>query len=650
MEKIFVKISTKVLILMSLVAIFGSIIYRLYKLNNIGVAVSLMLTVIVFVIINRFERNNNKKPTQLKIKEINSENKNSVFFKFVIPVFYLFLSFALFAILWKSQTTTSIISPWQVVPKYFFALFALLTFVLIIYTKFYEKLSLLFIIIYYLISFSVAVIIYKLGYGFDFFVHGATLELIDKVGAVYPKPFYYLGQYSLTIILHKLFFIPLVWLNKFLVSVLAGIFIPIFLCNALDKWFADKKITRLTTILILVIPFSFFIATTPQNLAYLFFAFCLLLGLNCKNTPDLITIYILALVALVSQPIAGIPAILFAVSLTIYHSDLGKIKNYLLGLIFILASIALPLALHIVNQANEAKLSGNNALSGDNNFLSLIPNLIMPGQENFILNFIYLYAFNLKLMIVLLAVAGIIIAFKNKNECKVLFLYFALSLSMFVSYLFSKNLSFDYLIGYEQANFTTRILIISAIFLLPFFLLVLYVFIEKITKQSKFIEIAFLLLCTIVLSTSLYISYPRFDNYFNSHGYSVSQDDIEAVNWINNNTANDYIVLANQQVSAAALSEFGFTKYYKDDIFYYPIPTGGPLYQYYLDMVYKKPSHKTAEKAMNLAGVKEAYFVLNKYWWAFPKILEEAKLEADSWQEIAGGNIFVFKYANIDLN
>ena len=49
---------------------------------------------------------------------------------------------------------------------------------------------------------------------------------------------------------------------------------------------------------------------------------------------------------------------------------------------------------------------------------------------------------------------------------------------------------------------------------------------------------------------------------------------------------------------------------------------------------------------MGLAGVNEAYFVLNKYWWAFAKILDEAKLEADSWQEF-NNEVFVFKYISL---
>ena len=61
-------------------------------------------------------------------------------------------------------------------------------------------------------------------------------------------------------------------------------------------------------------------------------------------------------------------------------------------------------------------------------------------------------------------------------------------------------------------------------------------------------------------------------------------------------------------------------------------------------MVYKKPSRETMFAAMDLTGVNEGYFVLNRYWWAFAKILDEAKLSATSWQAINNGEVFVFKY------
>jgi len=186
----------------------------------------------------------------------------------------------------------------------------------------------------------------------------------------------------------------------------------------------------------------------------------------------------------------------------------------------------------------------------------------------------------------------------------------------------------------------------AAFFLIPFIVILFYWLIRQISKENRFIKFSFTLLLIATLTTSLYFSYPRFDNYFNSRGYSTSLSDIKTVEWIAEDALEDFIVLANQQVSAAALQEYGFYKYYNDDIFYYSIPTGGVLYQYYLDMVYNNPTKETVQKAMDTVSVNEGYFVLNNYWWGFDKILEEAKMEADAWQEIDNGKVYIFKYTN----
>ena len=156
-----------------------------------------------------------------------------------------------------------------------------------------------------------------------------------------------------------------------------------------------------------------------------------------------------------------------------------------------------------------------------------------------------------------------------------------------------------------------------------------------------------MVLIAFFVTASHYFSYPRFDNYFNSHGFSTSPSDIKAVRIIDEMGGdNNYIVLANQQVSAAALSEFGFKKYYKNDIFYYPIPTASPLYQYYLKMAYEKPDKKTALAAADSVGADKVFFVINKYWTKFPKIADEAKEEADEWKEVDNGQVFIFTYKN----
>jgi hypothetical protein len=64
-----------------------------------------------------------------------------------------------------------------------------------------------------------------------------------------------------------------------------------------------------------------------------------------------------------------------------------------------------------------------------------------------------------------------------------------------------------------------------------------------------------------------------------------------------------------------------------------------------LDMVYKKADRETAQKASDLTGAKTVYFILNKYWWAFDKIKEEAKMEANTSSSLEDGDIVIFKYS-----
>ena len=652
--KFVYKINHYAILAISLLSFWGALVYRLYKLNIAGIIISLTLVIISLIIIHLFfsDSNKNKKINKKYLNNSNPKDKKSTKYytilNYFLPFLYSILLAACFYLLIRSSTTASIISPWQALPNYFFLVFSLASLVLFLIISLRHRLSLFFIILHYFLSFSIAVFVYKIGYGFDPFIHAATMKLIAKTGAVFPKPFYYLGQYSLIIIFHKLFFLPIVWLDKLLVPLLSSIFLPLALSETMSKWFKDKIKINLTILFLLILPFSFFIITTPQNLAYLFLLLIIIKGLNCENMFSLVLIFALSAAALAAHPLAGIPAILFALILALYYSDIKKYKKNLYRILFIFSIVSLPFAFHFL-QNNPATSSASIHPAA----AASAPLFGMPGNENFILNFIYLFKNNFLIIFILLIISGVFIYFKHKKDCRIFSVYFYMSLAMILAFLLTKNLGFNFLIDYERGNYTARILNLSLIFLFPFYLIAIYALIKNILLQNKIIKYSLLSFLLILISTSLYLSYPRFDNYFNSHGYSVSQADIDAVRWIDNSALEDYIVLANQQVSAAALREFGFKKYYeskseisnlKSQIFYYPIPTGGPLYQYYLKMVYDRPTRLVVNEAMDLTGVNEAYFVLNKYWWAFPKILEEAKLEADDYIEINNGEVYVFKY------
>ncbi len=625
--------------LISLISIIGALVYYAYSLNLIGTILSLVLIILTFSIILI------KIKDKSEITETETE-KNKLNYKNFFYIFlYLINYFYLISILVKAQNAEAIISPWQKIPNHFFLFYFLSILILIFLIVKKTKFSLFLIIMQYFLSFSVCLIVYKIAYGFDPFIHGATVRLINEKGLVLPKPFYYIGQYSFIVIIHKITNISIVLLNKSIVPVMSAIFIPLISYRYLKNFFKNKKLNLLTIILLLIIPYSYFILSVPQNLSYLFLIITILLGLSAKNPKDLIVVSLTALNTFFIHPLAGIPAILFLLLISfniikdkIIYINKSTANKIFYPAIFIISSLMLPASFYLF-ESKEI----NNFRHID--FSQIIPKLAMPGQENFILNFIYLIERNIFFIVLFLALLGIVTTIKNKDKFKNHFSSLLLSGGFLISYILTKLfISFNFLINYEQNNYSERILIIAFIFLIPFILITLRKFIKKLLEKNIYIKTIIVIFLLLLITTSFYISYPRLDNYHNSHGYSVSQNDIDAVNLINTNSKNDYIVLANQQTGAAALKEFGFDHYYKNDIYFYPIPTSGKLYQYYLDMVYKYPSQKTVKEAMEFTGVDEAYFVLNKYWWAFDKIKEEAKMEANSWEKIGNEDVYIFKY------
>lgn len=639
------------LVFIASTSFFGALVYYFYSLNKAGIILSTTLSIPFFSII-----------TYLHYKKYRRENKNNYFsgnknngsknflnIKFDLFLLFSYLSLAgiCLLILFYNQTASSIISPWQIVPKYFFAFYVLSTLVLIFSIIKNSRFSLFLISAQAFLSFSIAWIIYKIGYGFDPLIHEATMDLINKTGAVYPKNFYYLGQYSLIIIIHKIFYIPIYWLNKLLVPVLVAIIIPFSFFIFLKQQFENRKTNLLLIATLFIFPYSAFIATTPQNLSYIFLIALVFLGLSCKTLLELTIIFLLSLTTLFIHPISGIPAVFFSLLIIIFHSDLKRSKKYLYGLAYSGAAIALPAAFLLVNLKNtNAEQAEKISETGPSIFNLALENLLkMPREQNFILNFLYLHIFNISLLIIILALAGIFILIKYRKKCRIFFINLGMVIALIVSYLMVSKINFSFIIDYERSDYAGRILALIFIFLLPIIILPLYSLINKVSEQKKAVKIPFLIFLVLLIASSLYASYPRFDDYFNSRGYSVGENDFKAVEWIEENRDQNYMVLANQQVSAAALSKFGFNRYLKDEIYFYPIPTGGTLYKYYLKMVYESADRQTMLRAMDETDVDEAYFVINKYWWAFDKILSEAKLSADSWQEIGNGDIYIFKYS-----
>lgn len=650
------------LIILSLLAIFGSIIYYFSALDWPGIILTITLTLISFYYLkNRLFKTSIN--TQTNCSEEIKYEKNTkkittrqLFFLFCYLLFFGLSVYELF----EARNGASVISPWQKINFIFFLFYFIASLnlcLLLAKSNFNRHAKLLLLGIHYLLTFSVALITYQIGYGFDPFIHESTMELISSDGFVLPKPPYYLGLYSLVVIFHKISGLTIHFLNQILVPLLSALFLPAAFFNLFnldsDNKNNDKSANNypyLEILFLLGLGFSPLILTTPQNLSYLFLTLTVLMSYGRLNS---FGVFILAAATAAIHPLTGLPALAWSF-LIIFNEYRYKInKKWQLaikGIIFIFSAFSIPLALFL---SSGRKLQGIsiNYHSLLEPLINLINSVFRTGQEDFILNIIYFIAYNKNIIFFLaISILGISLIknrFKYKEDVPSgqTNLLFILS-SLIIAYLASRQIYFNNLIGYEQSGYANRILLIIVIFFIPSFIYTIEKIIKKIVRENSFIKTAWLFFAISLITISLYLSYPRFDKYFNSRGYNTGDNDIKAVNLINEIASDSYLVLANQQVSAAALTQFGFNHYFitkAGPIYFYPIPTGGSLYQYYLNMVYKSPNRTNLEGAFNLTGVNEIYLVINKYWNQSGRIINEAKVNSNKWWTI-DEQVYIFKF------
>lgn len=639
MKKILTITETDLLVVISALIISGTFIYYIWALNWWGWLATLILTILISLTHKFFNKNTNKKGEAVALSPA-TKNIRKIY-PFLISLYFGLLLASIWY-LYQAISNQALISPWQTVSPLFFVVYLSSTAVLIylFWSGTIKKTTSLWLLRWHLLlTLSIAAIVYRIGYGFDPFIHQATAEIIDKNGFVLPKTPYYIGQYTLIIFLHKISGLSIYWLNKFLVPITAAIFLPGAISAWLIKNQPSKKIT-LILLLIFIWPLSLLTISTPQNLSYVFL---ILTIFYTWLYPRSSLSWLLAGATAAIHPLSGLPALFFAIFP--YIATLGKkslthlILKILLGLGL---AASLPIALALAMKETITALSFS---------FQALPRLfawpaINTNQASIIFNFIYFWADWLPLVIVGLAFAGWWQLKKSQPE-KASWLLSSIA-AITLALLVSSSLKFSLLINYEREDYINRLPILILLFALPFILQASAKLTEKIMRQRTSFQIISALMLLLLIGANLYLSYPRQDAYSSSHGYSVSAADLQAVKTIDQKAAGQpYLVLANQQTSVGALIELGFNHYYQTKtgpLFFYPIPTGGALYQYYLDMVYKTPSRNTIEQAMSLLNVNRAYLAISRYWYASPKTVAEAKLTANDYWSINNGEISIFEF------
>lgn len=564
----------------------------------------------------------------------------------------------LIATLLAQRTTELLPSPWQAVPVWFFILFAISSFILLFTLSRTKQFALALPVssLHLFTMFSVAAFIYPLGFGFDAFVHRATEAWIQTHGFILPKTPYYIGQYSLVVWLAKLTSLPIFYLDVYLVPALASLTLPPTVLWSLKRaWNIPPEKSGLALWLLPSIPFLSLSLTTPYNLAILLtiLTVFILLPMLTSDTAATTAVFLSA-ATLATHPLIGAPLCLFVVASIGLKSNWSQHKKSLLLLVCLVGiTLVVPLLFIINNWHVYGQFpSFTTPLQNLKNFLQLFTTPYWHyTQAPFRWQLLYAWAWLIVPVYLSIGALGFLIL-RKKKKIKHLWLYPASALGLAISaWLLRSWIVFPEVVAYEQGDYPLRLLKAAVIFALPFAMygaISTAQFLWSAMPWRNMGKTATFVAASLLLTISLYLSYPQRNAKVRFPGLNVTASDFRTVEWIHSRESGyNYIVLANQLVSAAALTKYSFAKYFatpRGQIFYYSLPTGGLLYEDYGRMLYQGQKREFMTHAMNLAGVDTAYFVVNSYWANSFNIIAGAKKTADSWKVIDGGEVWVFVY------
>lgn len=631
-----------ILILTSIWTITGSVIFYLWKLDARSAIAMLALPLVFLADKIREPKVNVPEPTRIS------------FLSFAAGAGFILLEFAALFLLVRSGTSSALRSPWERVPPEFFLVFFLssLGLLLLLGEKRKNISKNILTMAHAALIFSAALLVFDVGFGFDPFVHRATESYILEHGTITPKTPYYAGEYALMVFLARTSFISISWINKLLLPILAAVSLPFLALWAAVARTREKstiyRLAPLAPFALLLFPLSSFISTTPAGLANLFLIFMLFSAMSGTGAGKGIpAAAVFATASLVTHPLSGIPAFIFLALLLLSKIKAKKWRFALSTAAAAISSLLIPLTFVILSYFGRA----GGILKLDEiwktNFLSLFPIPQVPFRFNFFLDIAYLYSQNLWIIVILSAVSGYFLLKKwapSASNSPFILGSFAVFVN---SILLSSLVSFPALIDYEQGAYAARLREISMLFLLPLCIFGVSWFYER-AKINRATHLFALLLLPAMMTAAVYFTYPRTDKYDSTHGYNTSGSDINAVASIEADAQGQkYIVLSNQALGAAALQEFGFRDFYdtaKGPAYFYSVPTGGPLYPYYLKMVYEEPSREIMREAMELAGVKTGYIAISHYWTDARALTEKLSAIADKELVVDGGKIYIYRF------
>lgn len=569
--------------------------------------------------------------------------------RFPPGVFYLItaLQAIMIMMLMQGRTTDVLVSPWHALPFFFFILFFISLIAMFSLNKKNTQYSLLSTSIQFFIIYSVAAIIYQIGFGFDGFIHRATESWIAQHGFITPKQPYYIGQYSLIVWLHHLTNVSTHVLDVYFVPVVASLSIPAAFSSIMSNKNASRGLVRSTVFFLPLLYFITLNLTTPHNVVLLLFILVTLLlfgNASGKKIPLWIPGLFTA-ASFATHPLLGVPLLLWFLTYVVYQKT--PFKRSIIGA-YMLIMTATPAAMFTANNlfGGFGWPTFSNPLHQFGSFFELFARPYWYLQEaGLFWDTIYTVQWAIIPLFLFFAVLG------YKKEYR-LFLVGSVSF-LLAAWLLRSWIVFPNVAVAEQVNYPIRLITTSALFLLPLAAsgcISLFRYVHQsipLSFHKAALGITILSFASI-LTLAFYFSYPQKNHKARFPGYNITASDFAAIDEIESHSDDKpYIVLANQLVGAAALTKTGFDHYIQtetEEIYYYSVPSGGVLNHYYGQMLYEGQKNDFMQEAMAYAGVNRAYFVVNSYWANFEEIVAGARITADDVLIVNDAALIVFSY------
>lgn len=471
---------------------------------------------------------------------------------------------------------------------------------------------------HFFITYGVALLVFRYGYGYDPLIHAAAEKFSAVHGNITPLQPFYNGLYGPVVWLHQITRIPIDLLNQWLVPVLAIITIPPVLYNALIHG-ANIPAARARVLLLLtsIIPFKEFTFSVPHNVTAVYVVWWTCVVALPITRARIVLLALIAVAACVTHPLLGAPIFIMTIILFLLRAERAQKILWSVGWILIAAA---PLLLFSAFRLISGLPFFSPQPPGVHNLISIFGFVHHVQHARILLQLAFGYSFLLPYAGIIAGLCGL--SFFHKN-------YRVMSASMISAIIisiciFASIIVLPGIIFYEQNEFALRMRYALPLFLLP----PLLAWIDSRLRRIKnlFMWCGVCVLLTGALTLSWYFTYPGNTN-LTRPGFNVSAADISVVQLIAERAVQTpHIVIAPQITAGAARNILGFdyTVTLKNGARTFPYAEGPDnelrtatdkiLYYYFSRADFEK---KFAHE------IDALYVVVPQYWYRKEKLIEE---------------------------